>query len=120
MLFSTHTPTPKPASVEAVSAHSASLFVKTIILLNMGSGKRKKKTARKQSANIPTWLFDKNVSILLKREVEDALARHAVDNGITVGTAKFKSLTLQDICASLKLVSARWSAVEPGMINAAT
>ena len=59
------------------------------------------------------------MSILLKREVEDAHARHAADNGIAVASAKFKSLTLQDICASLKLVHTRWRAVEPGMINAA-
>ena len=86
----------------------------------MGSGKRQKKTARKQSAEIPTWLSDKNVPILFKREVEDALARHAADNGLRVGSKKFNALTLQDICASLKLVHDRWSAVEPGMINAAT
>ena len=84
----------------------------------MGSGKRKKKTARKQAANIPTWLTDKNVSVQLKREVEDALARHAADNGLVVGSAKFRNLTLQDICASLKLVHARWRAVEPRMLKA--
>ena len=86
----------------------------------MGSNKRKKKSARKQLPKIPTWFFDRDVPILLKREVEDALARHAADNGIAVASAKFKSLTLQDICASLKLVHARWRAVEPTMINAAT
>ena len=50
----------------------------------MGS-KRKKKIARKQSPKIPTWLFARDVPVLLKREVEDALARHIVDNGITIG-----------------------------------
>ena len=82
---------------------------------------RKKKGARKQAAKIPTWLFDKDVSVLHKREVEDALARHAADNGITVASARFRALTLQDICASLRLVNAaRWSAVGPEMIHAAT
>ena len=85
----------------------------------MAASKRKKKIERKKSAEIPTWLFDKDVPIALKREIEDALARHAADNGIAVGSARFKSLMLQDLCASLKLVCpARWSAVEPGMINA--
>ena len=87
----------------------------------MGSNKRGKKSARKQAAKIPAWLFDKDVSVLLKREVEDALARHAADNGIAVGAAKFRALTLQDICPSLRLVNAaRWSAVGPEMIHAAT
>ena len=54
------------------------------------------------------------------REVEDALARHAADNGLAVGSAKFKSLSLQDICPSLKLVHARWGEVEPAMINTGT
>ena len=86
----------------------------------MGSAKRKKKTARKQSAKIPTWLLDRGVPVLLKREVEDALARHVADNGIAVGSAKYKSLSLQGICASLKLVNARWSKVEPEMFKAAS
>ena len=85
------------------------------------SNKRRNKTARKQAAKIPAWLFDKDVSVLLKREVEDALARHAADNGIAVGGAKFRALTLQDICPSLRLVNAaRWSAVGPEMIQVAT
>ena len=56
----------------------------------------------------------------MRREVEDALARHAADNGITVGSAKFRSLTLQDLCASLKLVHARWRTVRPEMLLAAS
>ena len=84
----------------------------------MDSNKRKKKSVRKQSVKIPTWFFDRHLPVHLKREVEDALARHAADNGIAVGSAKFRSLTLQDLCASLKLVHARWSAVGPEMINA--
>ena len=85
----------------------------------MSSNKRKKKSARKQAAKIPTWFFDKNVSMSLKREVEDALTRHVADNGIAVGQVKYNALTLQDLCVSLKLEhAARWSAVEPGMINA--
>ena len=91
-------------------------------LLNMSSKKRVKKSARKQaeSAQTPTWLFDKIVTIDLKREVEDGLARHLVDNGIAVGSAKFKALALRDIIPSLTSMYSRWSAVEPGMINAAT
>ena len=87
----------------------------------MGS-RRKSKIARKQagSLKIPAWFFDRDVPILLKREVEDALARHAADNGIALASAKFKSLTLRDICAVLKLVHARWSVVRPEMIHAAT
>ena len=85
------------------------------------SNKRNKKSARKQAAKIPNWLFDRDVPIILKREVEDALARHAADNGIAVASAKFKALTLQGICPSLRLVhAARWSAVRPEMIHAAT
>ena len=88
----------------------------------MGSKKRTSKAARKQSgsAKIPTWFYDKDVHISVKREVEDALARHAADNGLVVGSAKFSSLSLQDICASLKPVHARWSKVEPAMIDTAT
>ena len=48
------------------------------------SSKRKKKTVRKQSAQIPAWLLDRHVPVLLKREIEDALARHVADNGITM------------------------------------
>ena len=84
------------------------------------SSKRKKKTAKKQSAQIPAWLLDRHVPVLLKREIEDALARHVADNGFTVGSAKFKALTLQDLCASLKLVHGRWRAVRPEMLHAAT
>ena len=85
------------------------------------SDKRKKKSARKQAVKTPAWLFDREVSFRLKREVEDALARHAADNGIAVASAKFKALTLQSICPSLRLVNAaRWSAVRPEMIHAAT
>ena len=73
-----------------VAATSTLMLVKTIILLNMGSNKRKSKSARKQTAKIPTWLFDRDVPVLLKREVEDALARHAADNGIAVGSTNFK------------------------------
>ena len=58
--------------------------------------------------------------ISVKREVEDALARHAADNGLAVGSRKFNALSLQDICASLKLVHARWGEVEPDMINTGT
>ncbi len=89
----------------------------------MGSSRRKQKIARKQagSAKTPSWLFDKDVPIGRKREVEDALARHLVDNGITVGSKRYKQLVLRDIIPSLKSVhSRRWRAVEPGMINAAT
>ena len=86
----------------------------------MGSNKRKRKSERKQAAKIPIWLVKKQVPIYLKREVEDALARHAADNGITVGSAKFKSLTLQDLCASLKLVNVRWKTVRPEMMKAAS
>ena len=95
-------------------------LIKTIILLNMGTNKRKKKIARKQSAQIPNWLLDRHVPVLLKREVEDALARHIVDNGITLGSAKYRSLKLQDLCASLKLMHARWRAVEPEMMQASS
>ena len=84
----------------------------------MGTTKRKKKSAQKQAAKIPAWFSDKDVPITLKREVEDALARHAADNGIAIGAAKFRSLTLQNICPSLRLVHARWSAVSPDMIRA--
>ena len=55
--------------------------------------------------------------VRLKREVEDALARHAADNGIAVASGKFRALALQDICPSLRLVNAaRCSAVRPEMI----
>ena len=84
------------------------------------SSKRKKKIARKQSAQIPAWLRDRHVPVHLKREVEDALARHAAVNGIAIGSAKFKSITLQDLCASLKIVHGRWRAVRPEMFHAAT
>ena len=88
----------------------------------MGSKKRTSKAARKKSGSskIPTWFCDKNVPVSVKREVEDALARHAADNGLLVGSAKFKKLSLRDICASLKLVHARWSEVKPDMINTGT
>ena len=84
------------------------------------SSKRKKKIAKKQSAKIPIWFFAKHVPLHLKREIEDALARHAADNGLVVGSAKFRSLTLQDLCASLKLVHDRWRAVRPEMFHTAT
>ena len=59
--------------------------------------------------------------VRLKREVEDALARHAADNGIAVASGKFRALALQDICPSLRLVNAaRWSAVRPEMIRTAS
>ena len=82
------------------------------------SNKRKKKSARKQAAKIPAWFNDRcAVPVRLKREVEDALARHAADNGIAVASGKFRALALQDICPSLRLVNAaRWSAVRPEMI----
>ena len=86
----------------------------------MGSGKRKVKSVRKATAKIPTWFADSNVPIGIKREVEDALARHAADNGLTVGSARFKKLTLRDLCATLKLSNARWRGVEPSMINVGT
>jgi len=88
----------------------------------MGSKKRTAKAARKQSGSskIPTWLYHKDVPISVKREVEDALARHAADNGLAVGSKKFNALSLQDICPSLKLVHARWGEVEPAMINTGT
>ena len=90
----------------------------------MGSKKRRtSKAARKQSrsSKIPTWFGDKDVPVRVKREVEDALARHAADNGLAVGSARFGKLSLTDICASLKLVNAdRWREVEPGMMNPGT
>jgi len=88
----------------------------------MGYKKRTSKAARKQSGppKIPAWFGDKDVPISVKREVEDALARHAADNGIAVGSAKFSALSLQDICPSLKLVHGRWGEVEPAMINTGT
>ena len=90
----------------------------------MGSKKRRtSKAARKQSGSskIPTWFGDKDVPVRVKREVEDALARHAADNGLAVGSARFSKLSLTDICASLKLVNDdRWSEVEPDMINTGT
>ncbi len=85
----------------------------------MGS-KRKSKIARKQSAKIPNWFFNKHVPLHLKREIEDALARHAADNGLQIGSAKFRSLTLQDLCASLEIVHDRWRAVRPETFHAAT
>jgi len=91
----------------------------------MGSGAKNRRTtkaARKQpgSSKIPAWLGAKDVPIYIKREVEDALARHTHDNGLTLGSQKFAALSLQDICASLRLVHARWRAVEPDMINTST
>ena len=89
----------------------------------MGSKKRRtSKAARKQSrsSKIPTRFGDKDVPVRVKREVEDALARHAADNGLAVGSKKFNALSLQDICASLKLVHSRWGVVEPMMINTGT
>ena len=90
----------------------------------MGSKKRRtSKAARKQSrsSKIPTWFGDKDVPVRVKREVEDALARHAADNGLAVGSARFGKLSLTDICASLKLVNPdRWREVEPGMMNPGT
>ena len=88
----------------------------------MGSKKRTSKAARKQSGSskIPTWFGDKDVPVRVKREVEDALARHAADNGLAVGSKKFNALSLQDICPSLKLMHARWGDVEPAMINTGT
>ena len=85
------------------------------------SNKRKKKSARKQAAKIPAWFFARRaVPVHLKRDVEDALARHAADSGIAVASAKFRALTLQSICPSLRLVNAaRWSAVRPEMIHTA-
>jgi hypothetical protein len=85
--------------------------------------KRASKAARKKSGSskIPTWFGDKDVPVRVKREVEDALARHAADNGLAVGSAKFNAVSLQDICASLKLVNeGRWSEVDPNMINMST
>ena len=82
--------------------------------------KRKKKSVRKRAKKIPAWLFDRGVSVHLKREVEDGLARHALDNGIGVNSAKFKELELQDILPSLKLAHARWRAVDAEMINMAS
>ena len=81
--------------------------------------KRKKKSVRKQAKKIPTWLFDRSVSVQLKREVEDGLARHALDNGISVNSGKFKELEMHDILPSLKLVHTRWGTVDAEMINTA-
>ena len=88
----------------------------------MGYKKRTSKAARKQSGppKFPASLRGKDVPISAKREVEDALARHAADNGLAVGSRKFNALSLQDICPSLKLVHARWGEVEPAMINTGT
>ena len=88
----------------------------------MGYKKRTSKAARKQSGppKFPAWFGDKDVHISVKREVEDALARHAADNGLAVGSRKFNALSLQDICPSLKLMHARWGDVEPAMINTGT
>ena len=82
--------------------------------------KRKKKSVRKQAQMIPAWCFDRDVPVALKREVEDGLARHAADNGMSVTRKQFQELTLPDICASLKVVHARWGELEPGMIDAST
>ena len=82
--------------------------------------RRKKKSVRKQAKTIPTWLFDRAVPVQLKREVEDGLARHALDNGISVNSGKFQRLELQDILPSLKLTHARWRAVDAEMINTAS
>ena len=89
----------------------------------MGSKKRTSKIARKQSGppKIPAWFGDKDVPVSVRREVEDGLARHAADNGLAVGSAKFNALTLQDICAALKRVhGGRWGEGEPAMINTGT
>ncbi len=82
--------------------------------------KRKKKSARKRAKKIPAWLSDRGVGVHLKREVEDGLARHALDNGISVNSVKFQKLELQDILPSLKLAHARWRAVDAEMINTAS
>jgi len=82
--------------------------------------KRKKKSVRKRTKKIPVWLFDRSVSVQLKREVEDGLARHALDNGIGVNSGKFQKLELPDILPSLKLTHARWRAVDAEMINTAS
>ena len=82
--------------------------------------KRKKKSVRKLAKKIPAWCFDRGVGVHLKREVEDALARHALDNGISVSSVKFQKLELQDILPALKLVHARWRAVDAEMINTAS
>ena len=82
--------------------------------------RRKKKSVRKHAKTIPTWLFDRAVPVQLKREVEDGLARHALDNGISVNSGKFQRLELQDILPSLKLTHARWRAVDAEMINTAS
>ena len=82
--------------------------------------KRKKKSVRKRTKKIPAWLFDRSVSVRLKREVEDGLARHALDNGMSPSSGKFQKLELPDILSSLKLVHARWRAVDAEMINTAS
>ena len=82
--------------------------------------KRKKKSVRKRTKKIPAWLFDKSVPVQLKREVEDGLARHALDNGMSPSSGKFQKLELPDILSSLKLVHARWRAVDAEMINTAS
>ena len=82
--------------------------------------KRKKKSVQKQAKKIPTWLFDRSVPVQLRREVEDGLARHALDNGMRPGSGKFQRLELPDILPSLKLVHARWQAVDAEMIDTAS
>ena len=82
--------------------------------------RRKKKSVRKRTKKIPVWLFDRSVSVQLKREVEDGLARHALDNGMSPGSGKFQKLELPDILPSLKLVHARWRAVDAEMVNTAS
>ena len=82
--------------------------------------RRKKKSVRKQARMIPSWCFDRDVPVTLKREVEDGLARHAVDNGMSPNNAKFQKLELPDILPSLMLVHVRWRAVHATMIDPAS
>ena len=82
--------------------------------------KRKKKSVRKRTKKTPGWLFDRSVPVQLKREVEDGLARHALDNGMSPSSGKFQKLELPDILPSLKLVHARWQAVDAEMIDTAS
>ncbi len=86
----------------------------------MGYKKRTPKAKKSGPPKIPAWFGHKDVPISVMREVEDALARCAADNGLGAGSAKFKSLSLPDIFPSLKLVHARWGEVEPAMINTGT
>ena len=85
-----------------------------------------KKSARKgefkipQDPDVPQWFFDKDLTLPLKREVENALVVYAVTNEIEYGSPEFKAITFKTLISTLRKLYVRWSKVKSMMISTYT